>query len=238
MNVLNGNLVGTISVFDDLLGRVAVSGQLNGEIRINGSLFNGSAAEEIIIGGSIGPAGAVAVDWDGAHDGDNWLSGAVVKVGGTPYTANSPSMKLYEISICRGDLDNDNDVDFFDIDPLIMAFDPGSVYDANFPGLSGSRGYHGDCNCDGSVNFSDIDAFVARLDHCSADCDNGGDSPTGPAADGNPAFDPAYLANSLVGAVAPERLADLLAAVDLLAADPPLGSSIDWPAVRASMPSD
>ncbi len=66
----------------------------------------------------------------------------------------------YGIRLKRGDMDCDGDVDFFDIDPLVLAFSGPDAYAAVFP----SCFWHaGDCNCDGVVNFFDIDPFVACL---------------------------------------------------------------------------
>ena len=61
--------------------------------------------------------------------------------------------------ICRGDMNCDGIVDFFDIDPLVLAFSfPGGVdYPLDCYWLAG------DCDEDGDVDFFDIDPFVNRL---------------------------------------------------------------------------
>ncbi len=59
-----------------------------------------------------------------------------------------------------GDLDCDGDVDFFDIDPLVLAFSGPDAYHAQYPDC---RWFNGDCDNDGDVDFFDIDPFVALL---------------------------------------------------------------------------
>ena len=53
-------------------------------------------------------------------------------------------------------------------------------YAAAFPGLAGSMVFHADCNCDGVVDFDDVNPFIARIScdppYCSPECgDRGGD---------------------------------------------------------------
>ncbi len=61
---------------------------------------------------------------------------------------------------CVGDMDCDGDVDFFDIDPLVLAFSGEATYLATFPNC---RWLNGDADGDGDVDFFDIDPFIARL---------------------------------------------------------------------------
>ncbi len=68
--------------------------------------------------------------------------------------------RLDPVSSLLGDLDCDADVDFFDIDPLVLALGGEQAYRAQRPNC---RWLNADCNGDGGVNFFDIDPFVARL---------------------------------------------------------------------------
>ncbi len=62
--------------------------------------------------------------------------------------------------VLRGDANCDGSVDFFDIDPFVLAlFDP-AAYLAAFPNCDLD---HCDANADGDVNFFDIDPFVDLL---------------------------------------------------------------------------
>ncbi len=59
-----------------------------------------------------------------------------------------------------GDMDCDGDVDFFDIDPLVLAFSGPTAYNTVYPDCDWIRA---DCNHDERVDFFDIDPFVALL---------------------------------------------------------------------------
>ncbi len=60
----------------------------------------------------------------------------------------------------RGDANCDGSVDFFDIDPFVLAiFDPAAYAGLYCGGDMGAA----DCNADGDVNFFDIDPFLACL---------------------------------------------------------------------------
>jgi probable HAF family extracellular repeat protein len=59
-----------------------------------------------------------------------------------------------------GDLNCDGVVDFFDIDPLVIALGGQPAYDAAVPDC---RWLNADCDSDGDVDFFDIDPFVALL---------------------------------------------------------------------------
>ncbi|MBL8880739.1 MAG: hypothetical protein JNG88_16620 [Phycisphaerales bacterium] len=147
-----------------------------GRILIDGSLRSGDSGTntpEITIGALSAGAG-LSVDFDGWNLGDDW-SDAEIVVGTNSYFANTPSVHLWEIQPCRGDMNNDGAVNNFDIDPFVLALIDPEIYSETFPGLEGSRVYHGDCNCDGLFNNFDINAFVARLAEeengcCDAGC--------------------------------------------------------------------
>ncbi len=66
----------------------------------------------------------------------------------------------FELAFKKGDMNCDGVVDFFDIDPLVLAFAGQAAYNAQFPGCVW---LNGDTNCDGTVDFFDIDPFVTCL---------------------------------------------------------------------------
>ncbi len=63
-------------------------------------------------------------------------------------------------AVCAGDLDCDGDIDFFDIDPLVLAFSGEAAYLAAYPSC---QWLSGDADGDGDVDFFDIDPFIALL---------------------------------------------------------------------------
>jgi hypothetical protein len=126
----------------------------------------------------------VTVDYDGWHAGHDWSADAaiVISQGGSQgrYTQNTPAVRMWEVTFCKGDMNNDGSVNFFDIDPFLLAlFTPtgNDSSDEAFPGLLGSMIYHGDFAggtdppCDDALNFFDIDPFTAAvLAGCCALC--------------------------------------------------------------------
>ena len=69
-------------------------------------------------------------------------------------------------------MNNDGLIDEDDDDVFTLALTDPSGYTESYPGLEGSRVYHGDCNCSGTFNSSDQTAFDARLADqcCTTDC--------------------------------------------------------------------
>ncbi len=65
-----------------------------------------------------------------------------------------------ECDTLLGDLNCDGNVNFFDIDPFVLAVTDATAYLASYPDCDLMNG---DCNGDGVVNFFDIDAFVALV---------------------------------------------------------------------------
>ena len=59
-----------------------------------------------------------------------------------------------------GDMNCDGAVDFFDIDPFVMAITDPAGYAAQYPDCDVMLA---DCNDDGSVDFFDIDCFVGLI---------------------------------------------------------------------------
>ena len=177
-----------------------------------GSLLNEDDVE-IFVGGEMSAAAAITIDDDGSEAGAGWESGAQVEVGETVFNGNSPSAHIWEIQPCRGDMNNDGALNNFDVDPFLLALSDPEGYEDDFPGLEGSRVYHGDCDCSGTFNNFDLDPFVALLSDscCTIDCSPceslgfGG----GPSA--------ADVAAMLTENTAPERWETLIAVVSELA---------------------
>ncbi|MGD8453079.1 MAG: hypothetical protein PVJ57_14770 [Phycisphaerae bacterium] len=161
--LIGGDMHGTLYVDGDLADP---AGDLSGgHVIINGSLWD----DTVCIFGTVvleegGPF--IAVDYDGWHDSDEWAYGACIRVGEGLYYENTPALHLWEISACKGDMNNDGVTDNFDISPFISALGdhtPQSDYDYAYPGLLGSVVYHGDMDCDEIFNNFDIAPFMLRL---------------------------------------------------------------------------
>ncbi|MGD8454210.1 MAG: hypothetical protein PVJ57_20540 [Phycisphaerae bacterium] len=189
---------GEVLIGDDLDGEILIDGDLDGEISIGGDLadpYGDLSGGHIVVDGSLtaeagiyiegtvdlsvgGPF--VAVDYDGWDAADTWVSGGVIGVGEDMYYGNTPDLHLWEITACKGDMNNDGLTNNFDISPFILALgdpNPGGDYEQAFPGLLGSMVYHGDMNCDGYFDNFDIAPFMLRLTNPPAyagaypDCD-------------------------------------------------------------------
>jgi hypothetical protein len=156
--------------------------------------FNGVLISERAADGTVGTGGTMA----GAIDMGDW--GQDVNIGRVPdenRAMNGWMDELYvykralsasEIAtlagidpgdnILRGDMDDDDDVDFDDIGPFVTALNNPVLYESNFGAgatASGSnlgaalqggtnlREARGDFDGDGDMDFDDIPGFVARL---------------------------------------------------------------------------
>jgi len=114
---------------------------------------------------------AIAIDYDGWHDGDEWKSGARVSVNGVPYDGNEPPMHIWEITGCRGDMNNNRCQDTEDASAILLSEED---YALQYPGLLGSREWHGDVNCQDGITEVDVGAlafFVETSPCCMSDCD-------------------------------------------------------------------
>jgi len=261
------SLRGTVTVHGDMTGRIYVYGDLRdssdpndpdmttGHIIIDGSFGTSEPADcNIIIGGTtVGLRAFIAVDYDGWHEPDVWFPSAYVRVlanSSYPYTfyGNTPEWNVWEITECRGDMNNDGAVDVADLNPFIQALTSVRSYSLAFPGLgaledpwdpnAGSRVYHGDCNCDGFFDFGDINPFVLRLNQgcCWEEC---GDCPGGNGLLGGPPGglpEPELLAAKLAVNVKPELfddLVDMAAAAASVQTDPQL--KVYWEKVHRAL---
>ncbi|MGE0481944.1 MAG: hypothetical protein AB7Q17_15895 [Phycisphaerae bacterium] len=238
--VVYNSVFGVFELLGDLDGgSILIVDAIDGEGRlvIHGSLYPSS--DEPIVVAEMGPLAAVVIDYDGWDDGDDWVSGATVQVGTSHYTENTPAARVWEIQPCRGDMNNDGEVNAFDIDPFILALSDPEGYQEEFPGLEASRVYHGDCDCDTEFNNFDIDPFVARVitNECDATCGDsltggGGQSSHGESAEAPTAADVATL---LRDSVASDRQTALLTIVATAAGSEDTAAAAFWSDVLARL---
>ena len=178
--------VGTTTL-DPLMGTIVVDGSIYGyAIAIAGQFRYGTTMA------------AVTADYDGGELDDKWQPGAYgtalrpeVPHALFQFSGNIPECRVWDITECIGDLNNNGTLDLNDPnDPnglssdhnaLILAIgDPDTDPNAygyqdeenGFPGLYGSRMYHGDVNCDGELDDDDLAAldWVVSKDCCMSIC--------------------------------------------------------------------
>ena len=142
---------------------IVIGGELDGVLAIDGPLENvAPSAVEIQVGSlDTENLGAIAIDYDGWEDADDWAEGAVIKVDTNEYTENAPAAKVYRISKCKGDLDNDRGLDSTDQDLLDLSL---AAYAEDYAGLRGSYDYHADVDNDTYVTSADADALEWLVD--------------------------------------------------------------------------
>jgi len=63
----------------------------------------------------------IAQAYSGGDLSATWGPYGTVAVGETVYTGNTPAMRIWSISLCRGDLQNDWEVTFDDLNPFLEA---------------------------------------------------------------------------------------------------------------------
>jgi hypothetical protein len=145
-----------------------------GQIKIDGSFGNGSALSWIYAHGSmLNAASFVTVDYDGFHPSHRWGANGRVRVGNNIYTHNTPAMHIYEITSCKGDMDNSGMTLFNDMAPFKLALTNPAGYAAAYPGLAGAMLYHGDLDCDGDIDLDDSNVFSSFIGHCMSTCNGG-----------------------------------------------------------------
>ncbi|MGE0482171.1 MAG: hypothetical protein AB7Q17_17055 [Phycisphaerae bacterium] len=113
--------------------------------------------------GAMGDDGAVVIDWDDWDPGHNWNASAIIHKESADYTDHTPAEKLYRVTYCLGDMNNDGVLNSFDTDPFVEALTDPSGFDENYPPHAGSRVDHADCDCSGTVTNDDIDAYTELL---------------------------------------------------------------------------
>ncbi len=171
--------------------------------------------------GVVGFAGTtefIAIDYDGYDPNDVWGEGARIIVGGVRYYENDPPARVWEITDCRGDMNNDGITNFGDINAFVDALTDLPDYRLSYPGLEGSMDYHGDANCNGTFGFDDINPFATMVtwECCSIDCTPCGGEGAGGAGGG--CLPPEQWAEVLETHVAPESFPGLLDMVSVAAA--------------------
>ncbi len=177
-----GNVDGAISMHGDIDGGTIEVGALDDpeDPSVQGDELNGG---HIIVTGSLLGSGGIlchyafpgstefiTIDYDGWHPSDNWIPPAAITVGNQTFYENDPNARVMEITSCKGDMNNDAYVDLTDINGMIAAVQGQQVYAQAYPGRGGAWLFKGDTDCDGDVDFEDIDAFVARLGCCDPNC--------------------------------------------------------------------
>ncbi len=209
----SGPMTGLVHVGGDItgaVGRVRGAAGLSGKVLIDGKLAK--SGQNVRFADPVTSTGAIAVDYDGWHSTDDaWEAGAYITVDGTDYSGNAFDYRVYKITRCKGDMDNNGSVDFDDVDPFVAALsdpDPDD-FEAAYPGRGGSMLYHGDIDCDSDIDFDDVDPFVARIGQACVGC---------PERDGGGGgqLSPLELARELAIHIAPQRyddLCDIIAAV-------------------------
>lgn len=150
---------------------IEVVGELNGVIAIDGSLDNASSGPEIQVG-SLDPndpnsLGAITIDYNGYTETDDWDPNAVIIVDTTSYTENTPIARVYRVTNCNGDLDNDEDLDGDDLTAIALS---GPAFAASHPGLLGSRLSHGDVDDTGYIDGVDEDFLEWFVDDLCSEC--------------------------------------------------------------------
>lgn len=141
---------------------------LDGVIGINRSLEDVENMAVEIATGPLGTRGAIVVDYTYWLEDQVWEVGAKVEVDGVEYTGNTPADRVYEITGCRGDMDNDGELTSSDA----TAFDyTETEFVTAYPGLKESRVGHGDVDglypAFSPADEAWLDLFIAR-DVCCA----------------------------------------------------------------------
>ncbi|MEW6251522.1 MAG: hypothetical protein AB1716_12815 [Planctomycetota bacterium] len=209
---LTGNIVIGGDMASDTAGiwigrNLSSSGLAHGHIIVNG-MFGGAPNCTVQIAGIMeNPTAFISFNYDAPPPLDSWPAypPSAVRVGANLYYETEPSLHIWGISKCRGDMDNSHAVDFNDINPFVQALSYPGDYALAYPGLAGSMVWHGDCTCDGAFNFADINPFVARI---GKPCD-----PNCAGADGPPSAPPEQTAEALRTHVRPENRVPLLSIV-------------------------
>ncbi|MEW6251021.1 MAG: hypothetical protein AB1716_10270 [Planctomycetota bacterium] len=222
MTYLGGSshVTGTLRVSGPMNGYMYIGGSVlgppgglsGGHIVIDGPLGSPEGGGQIHIYGEINETGYVVTNND-VSDPDNSPFGpfAFVLVWPWYYYETTPAEHIWRVSKCRGDCNNSNynpiPVDYDDVNPFILALTDPETYDLTYPGLGGPvRLFHADCNCDGLVDFNDINALVAliELGTCVYDC---------PGDDAPPLGAPEVTAGELRAHLRPENRVTLLSVV-------------------------
>jgi hypothetical protein len=229
---IGGALSGTMDIFK--LDAVGLGP--SGYIRVAGAF---DAPGEITFAGPVTGSGSyVTFGYSGWNENVYWDPNAVINVRDpndpntvTVYNANTPSAKLYCVTSCRGDMNNDGLVNTSDVRPFLQALNYPNTYNTTYPGLAGSRVWHGDADCDLDFDADDEDPFMVLVQRqcCDPDC-------PGCQGDGLNGDDssPEQFAAELAEAVGEEYYDDLLGLIDDLIAAQDENQEY-WQAVYAAL---
>ncbi len=183
------DLTGTLDFEQDVDGAVIEVwgdlGQTNdaGQIKIDGSFGKYTQSSLKVHGSLVNSGSFVTVDYDATGDPWGEYGGMCIGDPNDPndwYYENTPAMRLYAITQCKADVDNDEEVDSDDLYIFLDYLENPAGYGQQYPGLLGSLLFHADLNCDDVVDEDDIDPFEKRVEEgcCSpycGDCPEGGD---------------------------------------------------------------
>ena len=141
-----------------------------GQILINGAMVPSPNDPNTprIRASSLTNNGAIVIDYDGYDPNDVWQAGATVNIGGTVYTGNTPAAHIYNVTNCRGDMNNDGNCDLDDVADFYNALDDPNQFVADNPGLDGCAPWHGDLNQDATFDIHDEGAMLvfSNLECC------------------------------------------------------------------------
>ncbi len=145
---------------------------LNGVIAVDGALGNVYAGgHEIVVTGTRGSAGAIAINYDGASDvDDEWVSGASVSINSQSDSGNDPAHYVWNVRRCRGDFDGDRNVNGDDATPFSGFQSDPETYASTYPGLEGSAPIHGDGDFDGVWEPSEDAERITNLNASGCAC--------------------------------------------------------------------
>ena len=99
-------------------------------------------------------------DWIITAAADINGAGIIAATARTVANHHSRAVMLTPVVVLPADANCDGTVDFFDIDPFLMALFDRPAYDAAYAACAP---FNADANADGEIDFFDIDPFLARL---------------------------------------------------------------------------
>lgn len=136
----------------DGLTRIYVDGQIALETTISGTFSNWSSSYRF----GVGSDSVLTLPWLGELRLVAIYNRALSAADVQQNRSAGPDAPLRH----TGDLNCDGEVNFFDIDPFVVALTGFAAYQDNQPGCNW---YNADCNVDDHVDFFDIDPFVVLL---------------------------------------------------------------------------
>ncbi len=152
---------------------IKVGGELGGVIAVDGDLDNTINGPEITVGSiDTENLGAITIDYNGYQATDTWHVDARILVGNIEYSGNDAAARVYRTTDCKGDLDNDGGQDSDDATAILLTV---GDFATDYPGLLGSRIWHGNVDCVDEITQIDEGALAFFVDIspcCFDNCDN------------------------------------------------------------------